>query len=295
MAYQYWIVPDGQQGSLDDKGVRRYTIKYLVYTDNAADDAGLVATYVPTVMFQSYSTTLFTDPYCILKRKSAERVEGQLHFWIVTNEFDSEPIELNSQSSAPGDSGNNVTPTARPWLVSFDSENQDKIMPKDLNNLDVVNSAGQPFDPPLTVPCAYPTITITGYKTLASDNFTNCANYVNTVNNAVWQGFAAKKCKCLKYQLQQEYENGAFWWKKTVVIQVHPDSTWNPVKILDCGTYEVFSSSAGQKYRQIPDHTGAPVTSPVPLDGTGHALQPGNPLVYKDFQAYREVNWAAII
>jgi hypothetical protein len=289
LAYEYREI--SREGNIDEKGIRYYTRTFQVLTDNFQEGPGIVAAYVPVNLYASYVTPTETDLYAILKKKTARQIEpGQ---WEVVCEYDSAPFDTGNQSgsSTPGGANNQVAPTSRPWILRFGSNKGTKLLTKDLNNVEVVASNGQPFDPPLEVPTAYPTIQITAYK--ATFSFSSITLYTNAINSDAWQGFAPRKLRCIEYAATTQYDNGAYFWQLDVTIEVHPDGFWNPVEILDAGT--VYLETGSKPPQPILDSTGNPVSSPVPLNGAGQPLNAGGSLQYIPFAAYREVPFAAII
>mgnify|MGYP003612427028 CR=1 FL=1 len=288
-----------REGGIDEKGVRRYTRTFQVITDDYTLGPGLVATLVPTLLYEPYNLgTGEADLYAILKRKDARPVEGQLGIWEVICEYDSAPLDFGTQGgsspgagSAPGAGNNQVAPNLRPWVIKCGSNKGTKFLQKDVNNVDVVASNGQPFDPPLEVPTAFPTLQITAYK--ATFAFATILIYTNAINSDAWQGFAPRRLRCIEYTATTQYDNGAFFWQIDLTLEYNPDADWNPVKVLDAGT--VYKESMSKPPQPILDSTGNPVTAPVPLNGAGMPLNAGAALVYLDFTAYREVAFAGII
>jgi hypothetical protein len=265
-------------------------------TDNPQDGPLVASSGVGILLYSSYITPNESDLFAICKNIECHLEPDQLTVWECVYSYDSAPFDQKGggpQGQGNPQQGNNQqNPTARPWQLEFGSNKTTKLLTKDLNNKEVVASNGQPFDPPLEVPAAFPTITITAYKAFAV--FAEVPFYTNAINSDAWQGFAPKTLRCTDYKLQTQYENGAYFWQKTVVLEVHPDSTWNPVKILDAGTFEKVSENPDKPVQPI-EINGQPVTSPVPLNGAGKRLAAGAQLVYLDFQAYREVPFANII
>lgn len=301
MSFEYREI--AREGSIDEVGKRVYKRTFQVITDDPGDGPGIIASCVPTVLWEAYNTGQELDLLARLKRKSARQVNsnGDGFFWIVECEYDTEPVAQGTEDTGSDPAQpQQTTPDSRVPTIEFGSEKTDKIVRKDIiNDHDVVASNGQPFDPPLTVQAPWPTFTISCYKTIPSENFGNITTYTGSINAGAFKGFAAKKVLCTEYKLTSQFEQGAWYWKKDVSFKVNPDTTWNPVKVLDCGTFEKTGSEGNPddppRFRPILDPTGNPINAPVPLDGNGRKLAFGQPLVYLDFNAYREVNWANII
>jgi hypothetical protein len=286
-----------REGSIDEKGVRRYIRTFQVITDDFTLGPGLVATLVPTLLYESYNLgTGEQDLFAILKKKDARPVEGQLGMWEVVCEYDSAPLDFGTQSgsgigagSSPGAGNNQVAPNLRPWVIKLGSNKTTKVLTKDLNNVEVVNSAGVPFDPPIEVPAAFPTISITAYK--ATFAFSQILTYTNAINSDAWQGFPPRRLRCIEYAATTQFENGAFFWQLDVTLEYNPDEDWNPVKVLDAST--VWRESMTKPPAPI-EVNGVAVTSPVPICN-GVPVPAGGQPCYLDFTAYREVAFATII
>lgn len=287
--------------------MREYKRTYQVITDDPGDGPGIVATYVPTVLWEAYDTGQELDLLARLKKKSAKQLNanGDGFFWEVTCEYDTQPIAQGQNDAGSPPSGDPAQPQQqappdRNPVVEFGSEKTTKLLVKDiLNDAPVVASNGQPFDPAVEIPAAFPTFTVTLFKLPANDNFGNVATYTNSINSGAFLGFAAKRVLCTEYQLTTQWEQGAWFWSKKVSFKVNPDADWNPIRILDAGTYEIKGSMGDpgnpMRYQPILDQTGNPVSSPVPLDKAGHRLPFGEELKYMEYNGYREVNWAGIL
>ena len=89
-------------------------------------------------------------------------------------------------------------------------------------------------------------------------------------------------------------ENGAAFWQITYTLAVKRD-TWD-VKVLDAGYAELDPGSVGAgvppHWVKIVDDFGHEPTEPVPLNGSGRRLTPGDDPVYLSFRVYREVSYA---
>lgn len=262
--------------SVDQKGVRTYTRTFQVRMDDADGDPLDVAGVVGIGLYVAYPT----DSIAYVRSIKATQEQHSPHWWSVEYEYSNAPLEQGSSGStgggpsgSPGSGNATVSPEARVWNVSMDAVEVAEPLLRDLLTSEVVAASnGQPFDPPVTVPTYRPQITFEGYKTLASDNYGRAATYVGCVNDAVWLTFAAQTVLCKKYQLQSQYEHGAYYWKKTVVVEIKWNG-WNPICVMDAGTYERKINSSDESVRYVPIlDAGQPVNAPVPLDGDGKRL-----------------------
>ena len=187
------------------------------------------------------------------------------------------------------------SPTERPWTTEIGSERSTRILTEDLDGKPVANSAGQPFDPGVEIPVCFPTFTITCFKPIGSESLANVLHYTNSINSGSFLGLAAKRVLCTEYKLTSQYEQGQWFWQKVVSFKCNPDTTWNPIKVLDAGTVEKKYTQSGYKLVEITGPTGSAVSAPVPLNGAGNPLQGGGSPVYLDYKGYREISWAGIV
>lgn len=301
------IIDNG--GGVDSEGIRTYSVKWHVHTDDPLD-GGLIVTdtgwFTEAILYIStYVCGNESDSQAVCVGVKPERMSGSLVDWEVTVDYSTKPIgtgqtDLTSGGGTPGlpsspaDGNNQVAPTSRPWKISFDSVRTTKFLTKDKTAptpKDVVASNGQPFDPPLEVPCSHPTFTITAYKAAGFNPFPRIEAYTDAVNNDVFLGFAARSLRCEKYTASSQFDNGVYYWELNVTIEVNRE-LWNPVKKLDAGTFE--KDSFGELV-QILDRHGNAVTSPVPLNNAGRRLTAGANLEYREFKVYDELAYATII
>lgn len=290
-----------KSGSIDQNGIRSYVEVWEVVVDVIDEVQGTVSGYVDGDLYDSYDT----DSLARLKKKSAQMVgpkeDGGI-LWTVTCEYDSQPFDQNASdgsgggpSGDPGQNSAEVQPDLRPPQVSIDSIEVEELRQIDYDNKPVKNSAGQPFNPPLKVTVYRPQITITLFKALGDDSYGNAVTYIGKVNSDTFYGFAANTLICKKYSLQSQFEHGQFWWNKTVVLEAKADG-YNPIRILDAGTYEL----CGGVIKPIRDAEGQPVTDPVPLDGNGKAIynsgcSSGGPVTHLLFKGYPTISYAGIL
>ena len=304
MAYTY--VMTRADGGIDDKGIRKYTSRWLVQTDGPIGPAS-VATLVPNDRGDSWVCGTDTDTYATLKRKNATMVE--LGTWEVVCEYDNLPsdVGLTTTGSEPGSptgspmqGGADVAPTDRPWHVQIDTVEVEVPLVTDVvTGENVAASNGQVFDPPITVPSYRPQITITGYKALGSDSYANVALYTGKVNDGSWMGFADQTVLCKKYSIQTQYDHGAWFWQKTVVLEIKHDK-WNPVRVLDQGSSYLQDTNTSKPPQAIKDQNGQPTGGGVyALNGAGKPLSVDDinagSFSYREFNAYITESFASIL
>ena len=265
-------------GYMDSKTRDRfYTMRFQLFTDAPDEDPATVSSYIPIARYSPYAT----DLAAICKKISVSLVEvGEFE---CVYDFDTVPIETQDKEEEDD-------PTERPWIWTFGSNKSTKILQKDYSATPkaVVNKANCPFDPPIEVPAAFPTISVTAYKD--SFTFSDVALYTNSINESSWNGFDAKTLRCVEYGATQIYENNELIYQYTVVLEQNPDGPWNPLKVLNVGVLEKRDG----KLVNI-EENGIAITSPVPLTNFGQKSNPALDPIYLDFNAYREVDWTNIL
>ncbi len=225
--------------------------------------------------------------------------------------------------SEAGQGSNEKSPENRPWVIKWTGVKTTKLLQVDRSpgmaaaveiipvegplanpivvnhpatkGKPVVNSAGQPFDPPLEVPDWHAVVHITAFFPIA--NYRNIRKYLGKVNKSPWMGWPKGCAVCTGYSITSVYEQGKWFWEVQIEVEFN-DEGWNPVKVLDCGTMYIDADIGreARKLRPIVDPvTGQPVTHPVPLNGFGQPLKAGEPFVYLKFQGYDEADFRNIL
>ncbi len=284
----------GRKYQLDEKGIRHYTRVYLVESDNLADGGLTVgsALCIP-LLYQSYVTTDGTDLGAIVKNITEVQHVDNPYLWTITVEYDSGPLLRQGSPSSSND--NRAAPDSRPWQIGFSSNKSNKVLVKDLTqptNLNVLNSAGQPFDPPVTVPRSNPVVKVTAYK--SSFSYSQIPAFQDTINLNAWQGFDPLTVKVVDYAAQSHFDNNTFCYQIDLQLEINY-AGWDPIQVLDAGTVEKYTKNGTTYYRAITDAYGQPIHTPVPLDGNGHKLAPGGTPVYLSFNGYRHTDFSTII
>ncbi len=155
-----------------------------------------------------------------------------------------------------------------------------------------MHSGGLPFDPPAMTDVSVPKIVVT--QNIPVIDLPFFMNMKNAVNVSLWRGCIPPRCaKILNITCNSETENNFSYVKAVWEVGLDPD-TWD-VRILDAGygshgmkeTANKLFPAMGQPkiveksvFMRFTDGDGHPVGSPVPLDGNGKRLEPGDDPVY---------------
>lgn len=287
------------EGGSDEKGVCTYQRKFRVVMDTYAQYAPAAWSIVPVARYDAYPAD--SNAVAVKVRANLES-DDQLGVYIVQIDYTSAPIDEGNSgdgsTQSPTQTDQSTSPPARPLQFSFGSNATTRLLgPLDLAGVGVFNSAGQPFDPPPEIPTHNLTFSVTCYRAIAFDWVGKNNTYQDAINDANWNiipapgityTFPKQTVKCNKYTGSTHQENGTYYWELQLEFEVKK-SKWNPRSFLDAGT--VYKESGSLPPQPILDATGNPVQSPVPLNGAGKPLPAGGTPVYKDFQAYNEVNF----
>lgn len=302
-------------GNIDGKRVRRYTRKFLVIMDDPAVGPLVVSNVVPYSYYEPYLVAGENDPFAILKNVSVTPLAGELGKWHVTLEYDSEQNEVDRGTAEPGEPGqppsepgtgaNTQSPIIRPWQVKWGSVKTERPLVQDYRNpnpRDVVNAAGQPFDPPIMVPRNNPTFEITMHLAIAQPHLIRL--YMDAVNDAEWLGWPAHTIRCTQYTQTSVYEQNAFFYEYHLAFEGWYEEGkdalgndvyygWNPIRVQNKGT--MYRKNGTGALLNVTDEKGAPVTTPVPLKVNGDKLAAGGTINYLNFTGYIARDFNAIL
>ncbi|MES2208580.1 MAG: hypothetical protein V4515_00090 [Chloroflexota bacterium] len=295
-AHEIW---EGRQGTGSFPFKRTYTRVFDVYTDSAADGNNTAAN-LPGI---SQGDPHPEDPGAFCNSIAPAQKSDSPTQWTVTFGYDSN-IEA-PDALQPGETGGETPPTSpaelaaaqenpltRPirWKVSF--QQTQEVARKDRNADPIRNSAKLPFDPPIVVEVSRPIVT--AVVNTATFELADAQYMQDAVNSDTWFGMEPRTLRCVGTEAESQIENGFAFWQRTYTFAIKWD-TWD-FKILDCGYAELDPGSEGlgidPHWVKIVDEHGAEPTEPVPLNGSGRKLTPGDDEVYLTFRVYREVSYA---
>jgi hypothetical protein len=260
------------------RGVRRYVRKFKLDADKT-DDAYTVGSNasLPKIGDSHPSDTAARCE--ILRVEHTDPYRG----WTVTAEYSSE-----LQNSA-GTGGLNNNPTLDVAQISWGSEQFQRPLIVDKNGDAVVNSAGDPFDPPAMIDDSRRVVTVQKNLTAVptwildyQDAVNNDAFSVDGVSIAIGQA----KMQLVTVGPVQE-RNGTLFRQVNFQIQFQRDG-W-AVDILDAGFREKDPADSTKRIAITLDD-GTDPSTPVLLNGSGSKLDDPTPATaqFISFDAYKE-------
>lgn len=265
------IKADGASQDLDSK---EYIEEYFVEIDTPLETADAIrsAVGIPAIL-----DPMADDPAAFCRSKRVKKTRTRLLF-IVVCEF-STLVELQVQVGGED-------PLDAPPQIDWDSIEFDQIVVDDITGAPIENSAGDPFDPPLTEPSGIPVVTIT--RNEADFDPKVAAQRKNRTNSIALSiaGFAAgiKQAKLLQYRASSAEDSGNQYFVVTYKIAFKDDEPTqdeqdpaSPAlfwlrKILDWGLNELFDTGTAPAVNVIKRHIqldGEKVDQPQKLDGDG--------------------------
>lgn len=266
---------DGRTSSFDG-GIWTRSRSWLVKTSVKTDREDVVST---ATGLPAYAEAHPADSTCYATTISYSQLPETPLAWTVTAGYTSER-ELNEN------------PASDEVLVSWSSEIYQEAIFEDYTGDAILNSAGDYFiDPSPTREAAHLIAKIKA-------NVTSVPAWVLTYQNAVNDSsitigglsIGAGLAKMQRLEIgERQLRDGVTFYPLSFEIHIHSDG-WR-LKPLDAGFRELVSGEAVQITVD-----GDEVTTPVPLNGSGVALNPATPstAVFLDFQIYNEVDMTTL-
>lgn len=221
--------------------------------------------------------------------------------WLVVAKFSSKPLTSaggqNSPNSQTPDQTQQENPLLRPVELRYGSVKERKPLVADRDDTAVLNSAGDPFDPPIEIEEVRETITLTWNTTTWVPG--TIRRYANHINGTEWHGIPEGQAKCTDLTAELRFEQGLLFWRVTMTVEIWPDDEEGEewlVKILDAGFREKDPTNPDTA-PLVPirdERTLRPVTKPALL-GNGIHLPRNVPPVFLTFRPWDYAEFNALI
>jgi hypothetical protein len=170
-------------------------------------------------------------------------------------------------------------PTSEAARVSWSGENFQEVAVVDKDDKPILNSAGDPYDPPLMKDFSRPVATVRKYVSSAPAWILDSHDKKNSTE-FVLDGLTvpAGKAKIKRVDISDQplYRNGVAYREMTIVIHFSKNG-WVR-KVLDAGFRRIYSGTSRENITltNSDDQQEYP-TAPVPLDGSGVELTDPTP------------------
>lgn len=270
---------DGEEATDQRRTIRRYTRVFRVVTNSNSDDAAVIRAHASC---PNVGDAHPNDVGSWCRRVNPRNESFSKRVWIVTAAYSSER-ELSDN------------PLDDPALITWNTEQFQRPYFQDINGDAIVNSAGDPFDPPAMGDDSRVTATIrknvAGISGIASWflSYQDCVNNAPFLLDGIYIAEGAAKMQAVSLGEVQERNSITY---RVLSMTMHfrrdaysaagsgsgatPSTEW-ALELLDAGFRELAqagstSGSGGAYRRKITDEDGEPVKSPVLLDGSGEPL-----------------------
>ncbi len=259
---------NGRNGSGDLKSGRRYSRVFRVETNTNFDTAVEATASGTPVIGDEFPS----DDKAFCQNVSATQESFSPRVWLVTCSFSTEQ-ELASN------------PLDDPIKFIWGTEQFQRPYFKDRNGKAILNSAGDPFDPPVEGDDSRTTVTITqnvssvpAWFLLVRDKLNSAAVSIGGIS------VGTERAKIQKVSASDQKFRGNTDYI-TIGATIHVQSESWQKSILDAG----FREKSGSQMKSIlNDDDKTRISSPAPLDGSGGVLS--NPTttnaVFRDFDIY---------
>lgn len=249
------------------------TVDATTILDSANGIPNLRDTYSVTIYAADNTTVLvtITDTAAIVNRKYARRRDpSNPYIWDITCEYDFDPTQY-------------------PTEFSIYTEKYQKAIQKDTNSNIIANSAGDPYDPPVTIDDSRVIIIATKNMTTTDFNLQTPDTYKDKLNSLAFLGFAPLTIKCNNIGGERIKWGDIFYWRVRCEF-AYDGGSWQK-ELLDQG-FNVIDGTNKVKARDPKD--GSPYSHPILLDGTGHQLANGGVPVYGSYGVYASVDFTPL-
>lgn len=284
-------VPNTRKASEDEQGNRTYTRVFQVEAENDQYGERQVAAALPFARGEPYVNGVpsddwyESDPFAIVRgievAHASDSDDGRT--WHCTVTFGS-PLGDNEDAVTSDD------PTLAIPMESYDSEDREVIVDRDISDEPIVNTAGDPFDPPVTRDVSRRILVIEWNVTEASFDAGWIDTYTDKKNSTTFKGRSAGKMYLAKITAQRAWSTViGLYYKLRGEWHIDPNG-WNK-RPLNAGMREKVTAQAGVRYRVITGDDGQPVSEPVPLDLNGLKLPPDGTPIFGDFDVILSIDF----
>ena len=257
----------------DGKVTRTHTLTFRVETDTIADDSQSVLLSPSVVhMLDVHANDLAARATSVTASQRGEN--GRL--WTVT---------ANYTTDAPT-TQDDEDPLNQPRKVSWSSGSVSVVAERDRDGKVIVNSAGDPFDPPIEIERPHAILVVS--RNEASFSGTTIIQYKQKVNSAPFSIGGVGEIICSDINATTDEQNGIEFWNVTYKFEYAPEG-WQP-EILEQGLRQITATGS---YETCKDDEGNDVTTPVLLNSAGKQIlaRDGTSSTFTKWNVYEEIDF----
>jgi hypothetical protein len=271
----------GASGSLNVRGQRKYTRKFLVKTDDIEDGPSVVnaALLLPGV-WGAYVRRNDADAGALVEDIQSDCVGFKLFETTVTYSTitPQDGLDENGLTGTPATGASIPTeaqrqaaasnPTLRGPQVRWDFEPLSRVAHEDLDGTPYQNSANDAFDPPFEEEIYIAVLTVQRFESTFSPALS--LEFGNTLNEETWLGGEPGHVLCKPFTASRHTENGVYCWDVGYKFLFNMElNGWRP-RVLDAGFRALDASGVPQQNR---DSKGQVESAPQLLNGSGKLLK----------------------
>lgn len=268
---------------------RSYVRVFLVVTNNQYDGPNVAIQSVGIQRGDQYIILesdggLESDTNAYAHTITASQEEGDSLGWKVI-------VEYGPYSALWAGGGPSQNPLLQPIDVSMTLRSQEIVIDQDINGNPIVNTAFDPFDPPLMEDD--PRWVLTVVRNEAQPPIPLMFQYRNAVNSDQFAGQNPLMVRVLNISPKSIFHQDVGWYTQmTYEFEIRPPTSANAGQngyrrtVLNQGM-RALSVVSGTKFH--PSYKGIPITEPVLLTKTGTVINTGQNPYYLIFQTKPEL------
>ena len=273
----------GRAGNWSVSEGRKYTRVFRAISNYAGDGPITAINSLGVLRGDPYITINESDPNAFVMdiTASAEDPDNSLQ-WILTVNYGW--YDVNEAGGGP-----EQNPLLMPIDVSWSFRDYDRVATTDLNGKPVLNTAGDPYDPPKTINIPNQMMVVVRNEAIYQTGYANL--YRNSINSDSFGGASALFCKNTAITPKNIFHQDIGWYYQVT----YEFEMLNPRNAADKYGWRSNLLDVGLRKLDVNGNlvpitlNGIPVTSPVLLDGVGHPLAVGGTPVYNQFQFFPEL------
>jgi hypothetical protein len=268
---------------------RSYTRKFRAITNSRADGPVVILNSFGSKFGDRYNppyNSLETDPNCYLTDLAIDAEGDDGLAWLISCTYS----WYDSQFAGGGDKQN---PLAMPIEVSWGLRDHELVLERDTDGKAVLNTAGDPFDPPIMID--EPRMEMTVVRNEPTTTLAWFLTYRNAINSDQFAGFDPFYSKVMNIQAKSQWHQDIGWYSQTTYVfeflspKVDDGGKGYRKSILNQG---MRSIGTGGKIQHILLR-GVPVNTPMLLDQNGKLNALNADPYFLEIKAYPELPFSA--
>lgn len=270
-------LPEGREAKVDQIWKRTYKRVFYVVTDDKKVGPKTVLESLPVATGQAYDTGTERDPGAFCSSLSVAHRDDDGKGWLCVAEFG--PYDATQWARDP---------LERQPQISWEYRETQEPLNEDIEGNPIVNSAGDPFDPPLLQDFLQPILKLTRNEA----NFDPALAYIyrGKVNATTFFGADPGYVKVGPITPQRVFNQDIGWYWTVSYEFIFNEKTWT-TRVYNVG-YRHLDPDDDTKKIEITDRYGQKISSPWPLDEDGQPLPQGSDPVILEFETAEKIDFS---